>query len=207
MSRARTRSQGPPDVDGSEKAQSFTAQKKMSRELKVRLETLRLQPAQSSKGGETSQPQQQMTAKSMRPASVIPRPQSTIPPTSRSNSAMGIQAMREVSTKFSNYHVMPMHNSTAEDWKQNHTTSLVLPQAEDINETDLEVAAIVEGMMSIRNTSEPKVGEVSPDKFLFNMLHRSNNAVRDSQNTGDNLHNLVSHQPTHLEQSTVKTNG
>ena len=127
MSRARTRSQGPPDVDGSEKAQPSTAQRRMSKELQVRLETLRLQPAQSSEGGETSQPQQQMTAKTMRPASVILRPPSTILLTSSSNSAMDIQAIREVSTKFSNYHVMPMHNSTAEDGKQNHTTSLVLP--------------------------------------------------------------------------------
>ena len=127
MSRARTRSQGSPEVDGSEKAQPSTTQRRMSRELQVRLATLRLQPAWSSEGGETSQPQQQMTAKTMRPASVILRPSSTIPPTSRSNSAMGIQAMKKVSTKFSNYHVMPMHNSTAEDGKQNHTTSLVLP--------------------------------------------------------------------------------
>ena len=103
MSRARTTSQGPPEVDGSEKTQPSTVQRRMSRELQVRLETLRLQPAQSSEGGETSQPQQQMTAKTMRPASVIQRPPSTIPPTSRSNSTMGIQATREVSTKFSNF--------------------------------------------------------------------------------------------------------
>ena len=127
MSWARTRSQGPPEVDGSEEAQPSTAQRRMSRELQVRLETLRLQPAQSSKGGEISQPQQQMTAKIMRPASVTLRPPSTIPPTSRSNSIMGIQAKREVSTRYSKYHVVPMHNSTAEDGKQNHTTGLVLP--------------------------------------------------------------------------------
>ena len=104
---------------------------------------------------------------------------------------MGILAMREVSTKFSNYHVMPMHNSTAKDGKQNHTTSLVLLQVEDVDETDLEVAAIVEGTTSNRNTSKPKVGEVSPDRFLFDMFHRSNNAVTDSQNTVGNLHNLT----------------
>ena len=48
MSRARTRPLGPPEVDGSEKAQISIAQRRMSRELQVRLETLRLQPAQSS---------------------------------------------------------------------------------------------------------------------------------------------------------------
>ena len=83
MSKPRTRSQGPPEVDGSEEAQPSTAQRRMSRELQARLETLRLQPAQSSEGSETSQPQQQMTAKIIRPASVTPRPPSTIPPTSR----------------------------------------------------------------------------------------------------------------------------
>ena len=57
MIRPRTRSQGPPEVDGSEEDQPSTAQSRMSRELQVRLETLRLLPARSSKGGETSQPQ------------------------------------------------------------------------------------------------------------------------------------------------------
>ena len=54
MSWPRTRSQGPPEVDVSEEAQPSTVQRRMSRELQVRLETLRLQPAWSSKGGETS---------------------------------------------------------------------------------------------------------------------------------------------------------
>ena len=54
MSRPRTRSQGPPEVDGSEEAQPSTAQRRMAKELQVRLETLRLLPAQSSEGGETS---------------------------------------------------------------------------------------------------------------------------------------------------------
>ena len=85
---------------------------------------------------------------------------------------MGIQAMREVSTRFSKYHAVPMHNSTAKDGKQNHTTGLVLQRAEDINETDLEVAEIVEGMTSNRNTSESKVREVSPGRFLFDTSHR-----------------------------------
>ena len=46
-------------------------------------------------------------------------------------------------------------------------------------------------MMSNRNTSEPKVREVSPDRFLFDMLHRSNDPVTDGQNTVGNLHNLT----------------
>ena len=46
-------------------------------------------------------------------------------------------------------------------------------------------------MTSNRNTSEPKVGEVSPDRFLFDTSHRSNKAVTDSQNTVGNLHNLT----------------
>ena len=58
MSKPRTRSQEPPDVDGSEEDQPSTAQRRMSRELMVRLETLRLLPARSSKGGEISQPQE-----------------------------------------------------------------------------------------------------------------------------------------------------
>ena len=77
------------------------------------------------------------------------RPPSMIPPASRLNSVMGFQTTREISTKFSKYHVVPMHNSTAEDGKQNHTTSLVQPRPEDMDETDLEVAEIVEGMTLI----------------------------------------------------------
>ena len=41
MSRPRTKSQVPPEVDGSEEAQPSTAQR-MAKELQVRLETLRL---------------------------------------------------------------------------------------------------------------------------------------------------------------------
>ena len=63
MSKPRTRSQGPPDVDSSEQDQPSTAQRRMSRELMVRLETLRLLPARSSEGGETSQLQQQTATK------------------------------------------------------------------------------------------------------------------------------------------------
>ena len=95
------------------------------------------------------------------------RPTSTIPPTSRSNSVMGIQTTREVSTRFSKYHVVPMHNSTAEDGKQNHTTGLVLPRPEDVDETDLEVAEIVEGTMANRSSDS------------------------DGQSTTDNLHSIT----------------
>ena len=45
MSKPRTRSQGSPDVDDSEEDQPSTAQRRMSRELVVRLENLRLMPA------------------------------------------------------------------------------------------------------------------------------------------------------------------
>ena len=140
MSKPRTRSQGPPEIDSSEEDQPTTAQRRMSRELQVRLETLRLLPARYSEGGETLQLQQQTASKTVRPASMTLRPLSTILPTSRLNSVVGIQTTREVSTRFSKYHVVPMHNSTAEDGKQNHTTGLVLPRPEDVDETDMEVA-------------------------------------------------------------------
>ena len=67
---------------------------------------------------------------------------------------MGIQTTREVSTRFSKYHVVPMHNSTAEDGKQNHTTGLVLPKSDDVDETDLEVTEIVEGTAANRNVTK-----------------------------------------------------
>ena len=67
---------------------------------------------------------------------------------------MGIQTTREVSTRFSKYHVVPMHNSTAEDGKQNHTMALALPRSDDMDETDLEVTEIVEGLIEML----PKTG-------------------------------------------------
>ena len=155
------------------------------------VETLRLLPARSSEGGETSQPREQTAAKSLRPASVTLRPPSMIPPASRSNSVMGIQTTREISTRFSKYHVVPMHNSTAEDGKQNHTTSLVQPRSEDMDETVLEVAEIVKGMTSNRNTSKPRIREATPDRFLFGISHRLNYPVTGGLNTTDNLHNLT----------------
>ena len=86
----------------------------MSRELQVKLEVLQLHPVQNTKEGEASQ----MKKKTTRPASAMLRPWSTIPPASRSNSVLGALVSREVSTKFNQYHVVPMHNSTAEDGKK-----------------------------------------------------------------------------------------
>ena len=183
MSRPRTRSQGPPEIDSSEEDQPMTAQRRMSRELQVRLETLRLLLARCSTGSETLQLQQQAASKTVRPASMILRPPLTIPPTSRLNSVMGIQTTGEVSTRFSKYHVVPMHNSTAEDGKQNHTTGLVLPRPEDVDETDLEVTEIVEGTMANRDASEPGLRETTQDRLLF--------PVTDGQSTTDNRHNMT----------------
>ena len=47
-----------------------------------------------------------------------------------------------------------MHNSTAEDGKQGHTISLVTPRTEDIDVMDMEVAEIVEVVMSSTDTSD-----------------------------------------------------
>ena len=175
MSRPSTRSQGPQEVDSIEEDQPTTAQRRMSRELQVKLETLRLLPARYSKGGKPSQLQQQTASKTVRPASVTLRPPSTIPPTSRSNSVMGIQTTREVSTRFSKYHVVAMHDSTAKDGKQNHTTGLALPRSDDVDETDLEVAEIVEGTAANRNVTE--------DRLLL--------PVTNGQSTTDNLHDMT----------------
>ena len=150
MSRPRTRSQGPPEIEGSEEDQPTTVQRRMSRELQVRLETLWLLPARYSEGGKSSQLQQQTA----RPASVTLRPLSMIPPASRLNSIMAVQITKEVSTRFSKYHTVPMHNSTAEDGKQNHTLGLTLPRPEDVDDTDLEVAEIVEGTLANRDASQ-----------------------------------------------------
>ena len=158
MSRPRTRSQGPLEteiIDGSEESQHIITQRRLSRELQVRLETLRFYPAWGSKGKEASVSSQQQIATTVkRPASVILRPPSTIPLASRSNSALGIQPLREVSTKFSQHHVVSMHNYMAEDGKQGHTISLVTPCTEDIDITDMEVAEIVEAVMSMMDTSD-----------------------------------------------------
>ena len=158
MSRPRTRSQGPPEteiIDGSEESQHIIAQRRLSKELQVWLETLRFYPAWSREEKEASVSSHQQTATTVkRPASVTLRPPSTIPSASRPSSALGIQLLREVSTKFSQHHVVPMHNSTAEDGKQGHTISLVTPWTEDIDATDMEVAEIVEVVMPSMDTSD-----------------------------------------------------
>ena len=175
MSRPRTRSQGPPEMEGSEEDQPTTVQRRMSRELQVRLETLRLLPARYTKGGESSQLRQQMVSKMVRPASVTLRPLSMIPLTSRSNSIMGVQITKEVSTRFNKYHTVTMHNSTAKDGKQNHTLGLTLPRSEDVDDTELEVTEIVEGTLANRDASE--------DRLLF--------PVTNGQGTTGNLHDMT----------------
>ena len=158
MSRPRTRSQGPPEteiIEGSKESQHIATQRRLSSELQVRLETLRFYPAWSSKGKEVLVLSQQQTATTVkRPTSIILRPPSTIPSASRPNSALGIQQLREVSTRFSQHHVVPMHNFMAEDGKQGHTISLVTPHVEDIDITDMEVAKIVEAVMPMMDTSD-----------------------------------------------------
>ena len=175
MSRPRTRSQGPPEMEGSEEDQPTTVQRRMSRELQVSLETLRLLPARYSEGDKSSQLWQQTISKMARPASVTLRPLSMIPLTSRSNSIMGVQITKEVSTRRNKYHTVPMHNSTAEDGKQNHTLGLTLPRPEDVDDTDLEVAEIVEG------TSANK--DASKDRLLF--------PATNGQGTAGNLHDMT----------------
>ena len=101
MSQPRTRSQGPPDVDGSKETKPSTAtnpstaKRRMSQELQVKLKVLKLHPVTDCKGSETSQASMKIV-----PTSVTLRPLSTIPPASRPNSAMGTAVTREVSAKF-----------------------------------------------------------------------------------------------------------
>ena len=94
------------------------------------------------------------------------RPPSTIPPTSRSNSILGTLVPREASTRFSQHHAVPMHNSTAEDGKQNHTLRLVVPRNQDSDETDLEITEIIVSTASNSPTSRPADGETSPVNFF-----------------------------------------
>ena len=168
MSQPRTRSQGPPEMEVSEEIEQPTNQspsteeRRMSRELQLQLEVLQLHPVQNTKEGESSQ----MKKKTTRPASAMLRPLSTIPPALKSNSVLGTLASREVSTKFNQYHVVPMHNSTAEDGKQNHTTGLILPRDRNSNETDIEVAEIVTGTASNSSTSGPADGGKSPNNYF-----------------------------------------
>ena len=126
----------------------------------MKLEVLKLYPAQKDKEGETSQTQPELT----RSTSETLRPPSMIPPVSRSNSALGIVILGEVSTKFNQYHVVPIHNSAVEDGKQNHTTGLPIPRNQDNDETDLEVAEIVMRTASMSPSSRPE--EASPGNFF-----------------------------------------
>ena len=164
MSQPRTKSQGPPEMEVSEEIEQPTNQspsteeRRMSRELQVKLEVLQLQPAQNTEEGESSQ----MKKKTTRPASAMLRPPSTIPPALRSNSVLGTLLSREVSTKFNQYHVVPMHNSTVEDGKQNHMTGFVLPRDHDSNETDIKVAEIA----SNSSTCGPEDEGTSPDNYF-----------------------------------------
>ena len=74
---------------------------------------------------------------------------------------------REVSTRFSQHHAVLMHDSTAEDSKQNiHTLGLVVPRNQDSDETDLEVAEIIASTASNSPASRPADGEMSPDNFF-----------------------------------------
>ena len=59
-----------------------------------------------------------------------------------------------------------MHNSTAEDVKQNQTTGLVILRNQVSNETDLEVAQIVAGTASMSPTSGPEERKMSPANFF-----------------------------------------
>ena len=105
-----------------------------------------------------------MQPKLARPTSETLRPSSTILPALRSNSALGIVTPGEVSTKFNQYHIVPIHNSTVECGKQNHTTGLAIPRNQDNDETDLEVAEIVVGTASMNLLSRPE--EASQDNFF-----------------------------------------
>ena len=83
MSRPRTRSQGLPEMEDGEEDQQTMTQRRMSRELQVRLETLRLLPTRQNDGSDPTELQQPTPSKKERPASMTLRPPSTIPPTSR----------------------------------------------------------------------------------------------------------------------------
>ena len=119
MSQPRTRLQGPPDTEVREDIEesaitgSSPTERRVSQELQFKLELLKLYPVQKDKERETSQMQSELT----RSTSETLRPQSVIPPASRSNSVLGIVIPGEVSTKFNQYHIVPIHNSTVEDGK------------------------------------------------------------------------------------------
>ena len=106
MGRPRTRSQGPLEANDGKEAKSTvavnpsTAKRRMSWELQVRLEVLRLQPVHSVEGEETAQMQPETSTKLAGPMSATMRSPLIIPSVSRPNSVMGTQVSREVSTRF-----------------------------------------------------------------------------------------------------------
>ena len=143
MSQPRTRSQGLPDTEVREDIKesaipvSSPTEGRMSQELQVKLEVLKLYQTQKDKERETSQMQPELT----RSTSETLRPPSMILSMSRSNSVLGIVIPRQVSTP--QYHIVPIHNSTVEDGKQKYTTGLTIPRNQENDETDLEVAEIL----------------------------------------------------------------
>ena len=64
-----------------------------------------------------------------------------------------------------------MHNSTAEDGKQNHTTGLAIPRNQDSDETDLDVAEIVTDTASTSPMSRPEERGMSPNNFLMHQIN------------------------------------
>ena len=58
LTKPRTRSQGLPEGEEGKLDQQTATQRRMLRELRVRLETLRLLPAGQSEGGDPSETQQ-----------------------------------------------------------------------------------------------------------------------------------------------------
>ena len=113
-SRLRMRSQGPPKMEESEGIKQpmvpspATAEQRLSQELQVKLEVLRLHPAHNGEEGETVETVLRMT----RSAKTTPRPPSTIIPTSRSNSILGTLVSREVSTSIMLYQcIIPLQKT------------------------------------------------------------------------------------------------
>ena len=78
---------------------------------------------------------------------------------------MGTLVSREVNTKFNQYDIVPMHNSTTEDGKQNHTTGLVILRNQNSDKTDLEVVEIVVGTASMSPMSRPEERDVTRQFF------------------------------------------
>ena len=82
-----------------------------------------------------------------------------------------------------------MHNSTAEDGKQDHTISLVTPRTEDIDIMDMEVAEVVEAVTPMTDTSDQSTD-------------RNNTMMTKNPGIAGEQHNLLHRQPIPSEQST-----